>query len=72
MRKILRLQMEANETATFLGHHLKWFRVDVARKTGDCRDCGLGVTVDAQPMPNGINIGGPAVALNCHDKEGTA
>jgi hypothetical protein len=30
-----------------------------------CKTCGMGVYVDGHPAPNGIDIHGEAVALNC-------
>lgn len=30
-----------------------------------CQTCGAYVQVDSNPPPNGIDIGGNAVALNC-------
>ena len=34
-------------------------------QTGVCKDCGMCVYLDEDPTPNGIDIGGKAVALNC-------
>ena len=30
-----------------------------------CKECRMMVVVDTHPAPNGIDIGGEAVALNC-------
>jgi hypothetical protein len=30
-------------------------------------NCGKWIQVESNPAPNGIDIGGPAVALNCMD-----
>lgn len=30
-----------------------------------CKVCGAYVGIDSDPWPNGIDIGGPAVAINC-------
>ena len=30
-----------------------------------CRDCGMDADANDRPMPNGIDIGGPLVAMNC-------
>lgn len=34
-----------------------------------CKGCGSYVQVDTDPAPNGIDIGGTAVALNCKGKK---
>ena len=34
-----------------------------------CRQCEKWVQVELNPAPNSIDIGGPAVALGCLDKE---
>ena len=34
-------------------------------QTATCKDCGAGVYLCEQPAPNGIRIGGSAVAVNC-------
>jgi hypothetical protein len=33
-----------------------------------CIHCGMDVSINARPLPNEIDIGGEAVALNCGDK----
>lgn len=58
-----RLIRQADGAARWRGHSLNWRQVDERRAVGDCR-CGNGVSVDTHPAPNGIDIGGPAVAVN--------
>lgn len=63
------LKNEAIEAAQWRGHDLIW---DSNSKTdhseiGDCINAGCDayVMIDTKPAANGIDIGGPAVALNC-------
>jgi len=66
MKKLERLRREALESCKFRGHKMAlfihkyqhcWF--------SKCQCCGKEVTVVDNPQPNGIEIGGEAVALNC-------
>ena len=60
------LKTEAKSAATWRGHHMKRFEtVNGHAATSVCRWCSMGIYVDAKPAPNGIDIGGEAVALNC-------
>jgi len=33
----------------------------------ECKNCGKRGTVDLNPLPNGIDIGGEIVAIGCND-----
>jgi hypothetical protein len=62
----LELMAEAKETAIYRGHNVKYWNV----LGGDCyslecKDCKMSVMVKENPLPNEINVGGEAVALNC-------
>jgi len=35
--------------------------------TSECRRCGLTAYVDEYPGPNGIRLGGSALAIECED-----
>lgn len=66
------LQAEAIEACEFRGHTMKpWSKpepgglTDSWRSSTECSKCGKWVQVYVNPMPNGIDIGGPAVAVNC-------
>ena len=61
MRLIERLKHEAKEGASWRGHDMSRFNKNLAR----CKICKAEAYVDAKPPPNGINISGTAVALNC-------
>lgn len=68
MTKLARLKKEAKEIAEWRGHELKTFRTNEfyeTEATSECQNCGAWVTVNSNPMPNQIDIGGPAAALNC-------
>jgi len=80
MRKYDRLRKEALEACKFRGHEMTRFDRTVCydlstgetvRETGLslCHVCGRAVMVDTRPLPNGIDISGEAVALNCEDPE---
>lgn len=68
MRAIDRLKREAKESCSFRGHTMSRFRrMEFWTKCAEsiCTSCGASVHVDAKPAPNGIDIAGEAVALNC-------
>lgn len=72
MSSLQYLIREATDAAKRRGHDLVWIRSSSASGTwrdAECAECGMTVRADAHPAPNGIDIGGPAVALNC-DPEG--
>ena len=70
MRKIDRLRLEALDACKFRGHEMGPFhRSDRAlhrrTATSECGTCGMMVGIDERPLPNGIEIGGEAVASGC-------
>jgi hypothetical protein len=67
MTTLKTLKQSARESATYRGHKLgRWHSVTSGRSaTADCVHCACGVTVDTRPPPNGIDIGGSAVAIGC-------
>lgn len=67
------LKAQAARAAKQRGHRLGKWKAG-ARPTeqqADCTTdgCDAWVAVDSSPLPNGINIGGPAVAVDCPAKE---
>jgi hypothetical protein len=61
------LKRRAARAAKVRGHVLGRFqthRKDYSAFTR-CKVCGMGVDVITRPLPNEIEIGGQAVALNC-------
>ncbi|KKM18488.1 hypothetical protein LCGC14_1665130 [marine sediment metagenome] len=66
-----RLKREARESCTWRGHSMKPFETVIPNKRvfSECRNCTGYVQVDTFPPPNGIDIGGDALALNCPIKE---
>ncbi len=72
MRKIERLRLEALESCSFRGHKMKRFKRAYNGIAGNCAftscmSCGKEVVVCDKPAPNGIDVGGEAVALHCID-----
>lgn len=61
MRKVDRLKQEARESCEFRGHKMKRFKDGFS----ECKVCKAWVYITLKPMPNDIDIGGPAVALHC-------
>lgn len=72
-KDLQRLQKEAIKSVAFRGHMLgPW---GISSRRGACvsatlacctnSNCKAYVQVNANPMPNEIDIGGDAVALNC-------
>jgi hypothetical protein len=67
MTKIERLKREAKDAATWRGHTLRTYitnRSNGAAYT-TCKHCLAWVAVKVKPLPNEIDIGGSAVAINC-------
>jgi hypothetical protein len=55
--------------ARMRGHKLgEWAKVGDHIRDNICLNCGQSVRVNSQPMPNEIDIGGKAVALDCPGK----
>ena len=70
-RKIWRLKQEALGACRWRRHSMGRWSDSTKGKTSlcTCKKCGKWVQVDVSPPPNGIDIGGPAVALGCGDRE---
>ena len=66
------LRKEALISTKHRGHLMRWFRPYItnyrALQLGECDQCGAYVALDTKPLPNGIDIGGKAVAVNCGDR----
>lgn len=62
-----RLRREARAGARWRGHNLAPFRPLETGRTwhATCTACGREVVIDVKPPPNGIDIAGEAVALDC-------
>ena len=71
MRKIDRLKREARDACEFRGHDMGKFFGDGTKYViqSKCRRCGMQAWVDTNPPPNGIDIAGEAVALNCERED---
>lgn len=68
MRRVERLKSEARQAASQRGHVLKPFlrgEYNTEVFVSVCRHCEMGAVVDPDPAPNGIDISGRAVAMNC-------
>jgi hypothetical protein len=69
------LRKSAEESASFRGHTLVWLVPWHGERTstqhGYCSACGAGVDLNMNPLPNGIDIGGEAVAIHCRKAEKT-
>ena len=70
MTSFEKLEKEAVEAAEWRGHKLVPFQQHEWKRNvcwSDCVKCGMGVCVNIRPLPNEIDIGGEAVALNCEE-----
>ena len=67
MTRLERLIREAREAAQFRGHNLTRFDRRTHGAYAECVNCQKWVAVETRPMPNSIDIGGPAVAVGCED-----
>jgi len=61
------LMVAADTSARFRNHVLEWEILTPHNALGTCVHCGAFVQCLTRPMPNQIDIGGPAVAINCGD-----
>jgi len=63
---ILGLMEETKNTVLSRGHDVKnWLVLGGDCYSLECKDCKMSVMVKENPLPNEINVGGEAVALNC-------
>lgn len=60
-----RLARQARASARWRGHSLRPFQRGYCGYWAQCRLCDCGVAINANPPPNGIEIGGDAVAITC-------
>jgi len=71
MKKIIKLKEEADLNCKFRGHEMEWDKPfyhnwsNSNLMDGICKNCGMEVQCCDNPRPNGIDIGGEALALTC-------
>jgi hypothetical protein len=61
MTKFKKLKKEALESCGWRKHKMSRFEGHIST----CEICGAWVRINTNPAANEIDIGGPAVALNC-------
>lgn len=63
------LRKQAQQACKTRGHTMEWHSPyhgeSRSIQNATCRMCGKEVQICTKPQPNGIDIGGEAVALNC-------
>ena len=65
------LKIEADTACQFNGHTMNWDKPFFHKwsnsnlQDATCKYCGMKVQCCDKPQPNGIDIGGEAVALGC-------
>jgi 3-deoxy-D-manno-octulosonic-acid transferase len=72
MKRERRLKIEALASCRLREHSMGRFKQHnffLNRHYAHCQKCNMQVEINRQPMPNQINIGGEAVALNCTEKK---
>jgi len=71
--KLDELRKQATESCKARNHEMVWqpprMHTNRILQTAYCRSCNRYVQIDTKPEPNGIDIGGDAVAENCPDFE---
>jgi hypothetical protein len=70
MKNIHTLKKQAQRASAWRGHRMHWIPAishgeQRELQTGVCRYCDATVHLNTRPLPNEIDIGGEAVALNC-------
>ena len=71
MKRVERLKKSALESCKHRGHSMSKFKRGIYWSNvhfSKCKLCSMQVAVDPHPAPNGIDIGGEAVALDCKGK----
>ena len=69
------LKNEAEISCTLRGHIMEWEKCFFHKwsnsnlQDATCKKCGLWVQICDNPQPNGIDIGGPAIAVNCNNEK---
>lgn len=65
--KLKRLKYEALRAYRFRGHTIYRMKDSPDKKSaiGFCKECGRQVTVTCDPSPNGLEIMGEAIAVDC-------
>ena len=63
--KLSTLKKRAQSATAWRGHRMRWHQYDANQAGATCRTCGATVGIETHPAPNGIDIGGSAVARNC-------
>ena len=67
-----RIRREATKSCRARGHIMEWQKpereTNRISQTAYCARCGMMVALDTCPPPNGIDVGGAAVALHCDGK----
>ena len=70
MDKLQKLINEARKSCKFRGHLMAPFSHTYRTCSHSmCKACGMSVWVITEPAPNEIDVGGPAVALHCPERE---
>ncbi len=63
------LKSKARHSTKLRGHRMEksWKRLDAQgwEQSLKCIECGMESIIDLQPLPNGVDISGEAIALNC-------
>jgi hypothetical protein len=69
MATLKNLKNEAIESCDFRGHNMGAWSDGADGKTSqcECSVCDAWVVVETNPLPNGIDIGGSAVAVGSED-----
>jgi len=65
MKKLDTLSAQLKESAEWRGHSMIANGSTNTSRAFKCANCGMTAYADSNPTPNGIDIGGKAVALNC-------
>ena len=64
-----KLKAEARQAAEFRGHILGPWSGTAGTDLAYCKTCRCQVAVTPEPAPNGIDIGGRAVAIDCTSQQ---
>lgn len=63
--KLNTLKRRAQQATVWRGHRMRWQQTSSHSLLGTCTKCGAVAQCLTQLQPNDIDVGGPAVAVNC-------
>lgn len=68
-KEMSQLRYRARRSSRMRGHSIGRFVGDMLVATTRCEKCGMEAQVIVNPKANEVDVGGPAVAMNCRPSD---